>query len=255
MEQSLNQRWRDGDVTLGAWCMMADALTAEILAKCGYDWVLIDMQHGCMDYETAVGMIRAVDIAGITPLVRVTSNDAGSIGRLLDAGAMGVVVPMIDSVEDAKRVVDACLYPPKGRRSLGPIRVGARDGMGYFPTANDRVAVIPMIETADALAAAEDIANVPGVSALFMGPFDLSLAIGLPPGDNDGEKLFDDAVKKINDAAKRAGIATAVLSTAELAPLRAKQGFQMISVITDSAAMTAAGRAALAQAKQTIEQA
>ena len=168
---------------------------------------------------------------------------------------MGVVVPMIDSVEDAKRVVDACLYPPKGRRSLGPIRVGARDGMGYFPTANDRVAVIPMIETADALAAAEDIANVPGVSALFMGPFDLSLAIGLPPGDNDGEKLFDDAVKKINDAAKRAGIATAVLSTAELAPLRAKQGFQMISVITDSAAMTAAGRAALAQAKQTIEQA
>lgn len=254
MEQSLNQRWHNGEVTLGAWCMIPDALTAEILAKCGYDWVLVDMQHGCMDYETAVGMIRAIDLAGITPLVRVTSNDSGMIGRLLDAGAMGVVVPMINTVEDAKRVVDACLYPPKGRRSLGPIRVGVRDGMGYFPTANDRIAVIPMIETADALAAVEEIAHVPGVSALFMGPFDLSLALGLPPGDNDGEKIFDDAVKKINDASKKAGIATAVLSTAELAPLRAKQGFQMISVITDSAAIMASGRAAVAKAKDTIEQ-
>ncbi|HEX5379579.1 MAG TPA: aldolase/citrate lyase family protein [Phenylobacterium sp.] len=249
---TLKTRWASGEVTLGAWCMIPSALTAEALGKAGFDWVLIDMQHGCMDYETALSMIRAVDLSSAVPVVRVPWNDPGIIGRVLDAGALGVVIPMIQSAEDARRAVEACLYPPAGRRSFGPVRVGLRDGPGYFATANDRVAVIPMIETAEALAEVEDIAATPGVDALFVGPFDLSIALGLPPGDNDGKPVFDEALLKVSAAARRAGVATAVLSNAKIAPLRVRQGFQMVSVTTDISTLSAATRADLETVRQAL---
>ena len=248
MLEPLKARWRRDELTLGAWCLLPDALSAEMLARGGFDWVLIDMQHGCMDYDTAVNMIRAIDLAGVTPMVRVPWNEPGIIGRMLDAGAMGVVVPMIQGVDDARRAVEACLYPPAGRRSFGPIRVGVRDGAGYFGGANAGVAVIPMIETAEALASVEAIAAVPGVDALFVGPFDLSIALGLPPADNDGKPAFDAALARVNQAARAAGIATAVLANAELAPLRARQGFRMISVVTDAMTLN---RAAVAELSRT----
>ena len=242
---SLKSRWAAGEATLGAWCMIPSALSAEALSGAGFDWVLVDMQHGCMDYETALAMIRAIDLGGAVPIVRVPWNDPGIIGRVLDAGALGVVIPMIQSAADARRAADACLYPPAGSRSFGPIRVGLRDGQGYFANANARVAVIPMIETAQALAEVEDIAATPGVDALFVGPFDLSIALGLPPGDNDGKPAFDAAIAAVTAAARRAGIAIAVLSNAKVAPLRLKQGFRMISVTTDLATLTGAARADL----------
>jgi len=229
--------------------MIPDPLTAEALGRAGFDWVLIDMQHGCMDYETALAMIRAIDLTPAIPVVRVPWNDPGIIGRMLDAGALGVVVPMIQTREDARRAVEACLYPPAGRRSFGPVRVGMRDGPGYFIEANERVAVIPMIETPEALANVDEIAAVPGVDALFVGPFDLSIALGLPPGDNDGQLAFDDAIRAVSAAARAARIATAVLSNAKVAPLRIEQGFRMISTSTDIATLTAAARGELEAVK------
>ncbi|MFZ3033098.1 MAG: aldolase/citrate lyase family protein [Parvibaculum sp.] len=251
MSNTLKARWGKGEVTLGAWAMMPGALGAEALARGGFDWVLVDMQHGCMDYETALSMIRAIDLTSAVPIVRVPWNEPGIIGRVLDAGAMGVVIPMIQTAEDAKRAVDACLYPPAGRRSFGPVRVGMRDGQGYFMEANARVAVIPMIETPEALACVEEIAAVPGVDALFVGPFDLSIALGLPPGDNDGKPAFDAAIAKVGKSAKAAGIATAVLSNSKVAPLRIKQGFQMVSVTTDISALQTATRADLQTVRAT----
>jgi 4-hydroxy-2-oxoheptanedioate aldolase len=245
MSNSLKARLAAGETLLGAWCMIPEALTAEALSRAGFDWVLIDMQHGCMDYETALSMIRAVDLGGAAPIVRAPWNDPGVIGRLLDAGALGVVIPMIQNAEDARRAVEACLYPPAGRRSFGPIRVGLRDGPGHFADANDRVLVIPMIETAEALADADAIARTPGVDALFVGPFDLSIALGLPPGDNDGKPAFDAAIAKVAKAARDAGVATAVLSNAAVAPLRLSQGFQLVSVVTDLSTLTMAARADL----------
>ena len=242
---SLKSRWAAGETTLGAWCMMPGAMSAEVLGKAGFDWVLIDMQHGCMDYETTLSMIRAIDLGRAAPIVRAPWNDPGIIGRALDAGALGVVIPMIQSAEDARRAVEACLYPPLGSRSFGPVRVGLRDGPGYIASANSKVAVIPMIETAQALAEVDEIAATPGVDALFVGPFDLSIALGLPPGDNDGNPVFDAAIAKICAAAKKAGIATAVLSNARVAPLRLKQGFQMVSVVTDINALSMSCRADL----------
>jgi len=248
---SLKSRWSNGEVTLGAWCMMPGSMGAEVLGRQGFDWVLIDMQHGCMDYTVALDMIRALDQTNAVPIVRVPWNDPGIIGRVLDAGALGILIPMIQTADDARRAVEACLYPPIGRRSFGPVRVGLRDGPGYVATANDKVAVIPMIETAEALACVDEIASIPGVDALFVGPFDLSIALGLPPGDNDGEPAFDAAIKTITTAAKKAGIATAVLSNTEVAPLRISQGFQMVSVTTDIAALSAASAADLKAVQST----
>lgn len=252
MTDSLKDRIRRGETALGAWCMVPSALTAEALGRAGFDWVLIDLQHGGMDYETAVGMIRAVDLGGAAPIVRAPWNDPGIIGRLLDAGALGVIIPMIQTAEDARRAVEACLYPPAGRRSFGPVRVGLRDGPGYFQTANDRVLVIPMIETREALEDVEAIAATPGVDALFVGPFDLSIALGLPPGDNDGKPAFDRALAAVGAAAKRAGVATAVLSNAKLAPRRIAQGFQLVSVVTDLTALQIAARADLEAVRAAI---
>lgn len=250
-DASLKTRWAKGDVTLGAWCMMPGAMGAEVLGRQGFDWVLVDMQHGCMSYETALDMVRALDQTPAVPIVRVPWNDPGIIGRMLDAGALGILIPMIQTVDDAKKAVEACLYPPHGRRSFGPVRVGLRDGPGYVQTANARVAVIPMIETAEALEAVEEIAAVPGVDALFVGPFDLSIALGLPPGDNDGKPAFDAAIQKVATAAKRAGKATAVLSNPRVAPIRISQGFQMISVTTDTVALGTASRADLDAVRNT----
>lgn len=249
---SLKARLAAGEVLLGAWCMIPGALTAEALGRAGFDWVLIDMQHGCMDYETALEMIRAVDLGGATPIVRAPWNDPGIIGRLLDAGALGVVIPMIQTAEDARRAVEACLYPPAGRRSFGPVRVGLRDGPGYFGDANARVLVIPMIETAEALAEVDAIARTPGVDALFVGPFDLSIALGLPPGDNDGKPAFDEALTRVSEAARSAGVATAVLSNASVAPLRLKQGFQLVSVVTDLSTLTMAARTDLQTVRKSL---
>lgn len=245
MAPSLLPRLRAGEAMFGAWCMMPGALGVEAVAPLGFDWVLIDMQHGCIDYNDALAMIRASDAAGMTPVVRVRWNDPGCIGQVLDAGALGILVPMIETPDDARRMAKACLYPPDGSRSFGPIRVGTRDGQGYFPSANDRVAIIPMIETAQALKQVDEIAAVPGVAALFVGPFDLSLALGLRPGDNDGEPKFDDAIASVLGAADKHGKATAVLSNAAVAPLRIEQGFRMVSVTTDIQALASASAANL----------
>lgn len=253
MKSSLKQRWHAGDITLGGWCAIPSSLSAEIMGKAGFDWVLIDMQHGCMGYETAVEMIRAIDLGSSAPVVRVPANDSAKIGRMLDAGAMGIVVPMINSAAEARAVVDACRYPPLGQRSLGPFRVQVRDGGKYVPEANERIAVIPMIETLSALEAVEEIAAVSGVDALFVGPFDLSFALGLRPGDNDGEETFDAAMERINKAARASGIATAVLSNPQLAPVRAEQGFQMISVAMDNVALAMAVGSALKTAQDEIK--
>lgn len=250
---SLIPPWQAGEVTLGAWCMMPGALGVEAVTQFDFDWVLVDMQHGGMGFETAVEMIRAADISGVAPIVRVPWNEPGIIGRVLDAGALGLIVPMIETKEDAQRAVNASLYPPGGQRSFGPIRVGARDGRDYFRRANQRIAVIPMIETKGALAAVEAIVSLPGVVGAFLGPFDLSIALGLPPGDNDGTPLFDEAVKKVTSACKAAGKCAAVLSNENVAPLRAKQGFQMISVTTDMNALAMASAASLRKVRAALK--
>ncbi|HSG89672.1 MAG TPA: aldolase/citrate lyase family protein [Pseudomonadales bacterium] len=248
----LKDRLRDGVVSLGAWCSIPDALAMEAVCGLGFDWVCIDMQHGCMGYESAVQLIRAADLKGVTPVVRVPWNEPGIIGRVLDAGALGLIVPMIEGADDARAVVDAARYPPLGRRSFGPTRVGLRDGRDYFATANDRVAVIPMIETRGALDQIDAIVAVPGVDAVFIGPYDLSVALGLPPGENDGEAAFDDALARVVAACAAAGKGAAILSGGARGARRVEQGFTIVSVTGDIGGLAAGCRAELRAVQKSL---
>ncbi|PZQ60222.1 MAG: aldolase [Phenylobacterium zucineum] len=232
----------DGRPLFGGWCSLPSALSAEALARGGYDWVLIDMQHGVADFATVCEMIRAVDGAGVPPLVRVPWNEPGIIGRVLDAGAMGLIVPMIQTADDARRAVEASLYPPVGRRSFGPVRPVLRDGPGYVAAANEQIAVLPMIETAEALASIDEILAIPGVAGLFVGPMDLSVALGLPPRDNDGAPAFDAALDAVVAGCRRHGKIAAAYSSRDVAPTRAAQGFDLISVTNDAGAVIGSAR-------------
>ena len=251
--KNLRQLWSGGDTTIGAWCFHPDALTAEVTSRVGFDYVCIDMQHGLIDYDTAVNMIRGIDLGTSVPIVRVAWNDPAAIGRVLDAGAMGVIVPMINSADDAAAAVAAARYAPAGERSFGAIRAEIRDGDDYFATANNRISVIPIIETAAALEAIDEILAVDGVDAVYVGIYDLSIALGLAPGNNDGNATFDDALQRVLSACQKAGVVPGCHSNAEAAGLRLQQGFRMVTASSDLVALQGGLRAHLSAAKAEID--
>ena len=164
----------------------ASTITAETAARQGFDYVCVDTQHGAIDYQAAVGMFQAIELGGGTPITRVPWNEQGIIGKMLDAGAQGVIVPMVNTREQAEAVVRSCRYAPEGSRSFGPTVAGMRHA-DYVAWAGTAVAVIPMIETTEALGNLDEIMSVPGVDAIYVGPADLSLSLGLKPRNNDGE--------------------------------------------------------------------
>lgn len=233
---SLPELWREGRTTLGAWLSLRDPYLAEVAATAGYDYVCVDMQHGLADFRDATMLLHAMARTPTVPIVRVPWNEQGIIGRVLDAGALGVIIPMVNSPEEAQRAVAACRYAPDGARSFGPLGAGARHGADYATTANATVACIPMIETRQAVEAIDDILSVPGIDAVYVGPADLSLTYGLPPGvDNPGDP-FDTALATIVDACKRHGVVPGIHANASLATKRQETGFRMVTVANDAAA-------------------
>ncbi len=248
--RTLRDRWRTADVTLGAWLTIPSSATAEATARLGFDYVCIDTQHGGVEYSDAVPMIQAILLGGSSPIVRVPWNEPGVIGKMLDAGAHGVIVPMVNSVDDAEAVVRASRYVPHGgARSWGPGLVSPRVEGHYLEWARDHVAVIPMIETTEALAALDDILGVDGIDAVYVGPADLSLTLGLRPQSNDGEAAFDDALAAIAAACARAGVVAGVHASGALAARRVETGFRMVTVASDLLAMRAGLMAELSSAR------
>jgi 4-hydroxy-2-oxoheptanedioate aldolase len=205
---------------------------AEATARTGFDYVCIDTQHGAIEYSDAVGMIQAVLLGGSVPIVRVPWNETGIIGKVLDAGAHGVIVPMVNTVEEAEAVVRAARYAPRGSRSYGPTVAGMRQP-DYVAWATDNVAVIPMIETREALENLDDILAVEGIDAVYVGPADLSLSLGLAPGNNDGEPVFAEAYTTIVESCERAGVIAGCHATGSLTPVRTAAGFRMVTATTD----------------------
>jgi 4-hydroxy-2-oxoheptanedioate aldolase len=227
---ALKSLWRDGGTALGAWLFLREPLVAEAATKAGYDYVCVDMQHGLQDYADAFAMLQAVAAGPATPMVRVPSNEPGVIGRVLDAGALAVVIPLVNTPEDAAAAVAACRYPPLGTRSMGPVGAGTRHGPDYYGIANEHVACIPMIETRQAVEQADEILAVPGIDAIYVGPADLSISYGLPPrNDNPGDP-FDAALTRVLAACQRAGVIPGIHADPGLAGKRAAAGFRMISV-------------------------
>lgn len=242
------QKWARGETTYGAWLSIPSAYSAEVMAHQGFDWACIDMQHGTIDYQVATTMLLALSTTDTTPFVRVPWNEPGIIGKVLDAGAMGVIIPMTNSVEEARAAIAACLYPPDGSRSYGPGRVIQYAGADYFQHANDEVAVIPMIETKEALNDIDAILSLPGIDAVYFGPSDMAISLGLPPGlDNVG--VWEQARVRIAESCARHKVIAGVHANAALAPKHEAAGYKMIMVASEVGLMASAASAALDQAR------
>ncbi len=233
---TMKEKWARGEVTHGAWLSIASSFSAEVMAHQGFDWICIDMQHGVVDYQVAVTMLQAIGTTDTIPIVRVPWNEFGIIGKVLDAGALGVIIPMVNSVEEAQRAVAACRYFPEGSRSFGPTRAGYYAGANYFGEANRQVACIPMIETKQAVERLDEILAVPGIDAVYVGPADLSITLGLPPRmDNGG--AFEEARLRIADRCAKYGVTPGIHATAALAAKHEAAGYRMITISGDVGAM------------------
>jgi 4-hydroxy-2-oxoheptanedioate aldolase len=225
---------------LGAWLFLREPLAAEVASRAGYDYVCIDLQHGLQSFDTMNAMLAHIAAGPAVPMTRVPALDPAVIGRVIDAGSLGVIVPMVNTPEQARLAVRACRYAPVGDRSVGPMGAGVRFGSRYVANANDVVQVFPMIETPDAIAAVDDIAAVPGVGGLYVGPADLSLGMGFRVGMDQDSADFDAALGRVVAACQRNGIIAGVQASPALVPKRLNQGFTMITVGYDYQPMVAA---------------
>jgi 4-hydroxy-2-oxoheptanedioate aldolase len=245
---TLRTQWSEGRDTLGVWLTIQSVISAEAVARVGYDYVCIDNQHGVNDYQQTVAMAQAILLGGGTPIARVPWNEPGIIGKMLDAGIEGIIVPMVNSAAEAQAVVRAGRYSPVGARSFGPVVAGMRRA-NHFDWAGDGIALIPMIETVEAIANLDEILSVPGIDAIYVGPADLSITLGLPPGNNDGNSKFDDALATIVAGCRKAGVVPGIHATAALVERRLEQGFRMITVTSDMLALKGSLVADLATAR------
>ena len=247
-ENTVKARWRAGEVAYGGWLSLPSSLSAEIMATEDFDYVCIDMQHGGIDYQTAMTMLQAISTTETMPFARVPWNEPGIIMKMLDAGAMGVIIPMVNSVEEAQAAVAACRYHPDGHRSFGPLRATMYAGADYFAHANTEVACIPMIETEQALDNLDDILSVPGIDAVYVGPADLSITLGQQPAmANEGR--FEEARQRIAAACKEHGVVAGIHANAQLAAKHAATGFQLVTISSDQGGMRVAARADLKVAR------
>jgi 4-hydroxy-2-oxoheptanedioate aldolase len=243
----VKQLWREGKDVRAAWTLTGDPLTAEILAHSGFDAILIDMQHGFTIGPERVGtLLHAISTTAAVPLVRVPWNDPVHIQYVLDAGGYGVIVPLVNTVEEAKRAAGACRYPPLGFRSIGPNRVEYYAGADYVQHANEEIVCLVMIEHIDAVGRIEEIAPVPGIDGFFIGPGDLAISLGLPPSGGAADQRFQDACRRVLEAARANGLVAGIapLSAAD-ARRRVDEGFAFCPFANDWSLLVEGAEAAL----------
>jgi len=243
---TLLERLRRGDLRHAAWLTLRDPLAAEAIARSGVDLVVFDQQHGAVEAGDLMGLLQAAQ-PFVPALVRLASVEPAAVTRALDLGADGVVVPLVDSVDDARRAVAAALYPPAGSRSYGPLRAAVRHGPGYREGVAEHALVIAMIETANALASVEAIAAVPGLGGLFVGPADLGLALGLGPQTDGDDPTYLAARRRIVAAAHAHGLSVGLHGVEARAQRGAlADGIDWVVVASDLTLLTAGTRARLA---------
>lgn len=240
-------RLRSGRPAVGSWLSLCSPAAAESMAQVGWDWLVVDVEHSPVGFETMVHCFRAAQLGGAVPLARVPWSDTIWIQRTLDAGALGLVVPMVNSAEEARAVVANMRFATRGQRSFGGSRVAAYVEGDYRAWADDNLAVIVMIETLQAVENAEAILAVDGVSGCFIGPNDLALSMGLGLEDTGPGTRHEAAMLEVLAAARRAGKAAGkhCFSAAEVS-MRIGQGFQFLALSSDAALMIKAARAEFA---------
>ena len=243
-----------GAPVTNAWQHLPGTYLSELLASSGADVVTLDMQHGMIGINAAKDSILAIEARGAVPFVRLPREDPALIGQLLDAGAVGLICPTIESAQQARAFVAACYYPPVGRRSYGPNRAVLSMGSDYFSSAKDRVFTFAMVETVAGLECVEEIAAIPALTGLFIGPGDLGISMGLPPIQDRTEPEIVAAINRVATAADSAGKRTGIhAATPQYAADRAKQGFDLVTIMSDAPAVSAAARSAVAAFHQQYE--
>lgn len=247
----LHNVWAEGRVALNGWIASPSIITAEAMAAAKWDSLTVDLQHGTADYAALLTLLPVIQHAGIVPLVRVPWMDEGIVMRVLDAGALGVIAPMIESPEDAARLVSACRYPPEGGRSFGPIRARLAWGNDYPQRANSEVLSLAMVETQRGVEALDEILAVPGLGGIYIGPADLSLSHGFPPGFDRREPEMLDVILGILEKC-RAGDVPCCLhcGTPEYAAEMAAKGFALVTVSSDARFVELGAAAAVAKFRQ-----
>ncbi|MCG2628263.1 MULTISPECIES: HpcH/HpaI aldolase family protein [Bradyrhizobium] len=232
---------------LNGYCAIPDAFSAELYARQGFDVITLDLQHGLIGYDAAVAMLQAITAVDVLPLVRIPWLDPAIIMKALDAGALGVTCPMVNTAADAERLVQYCKYPPMGQRSLGPVRAATAYGEDYAAHANRELSVIAMIETAEAVANIESILDVPGLDGVYIGPGDLSLSLNRKPQLEEFDTEVDAAIDRVLKGCIKKGLIAGIFAPGpEQAWRMVTRGFRFVTLSTDA-------RALAFQAKSWVE--
>ena len=231
----LRKRALSGELLAGTWLSLGSSLTAEMVGKAGFDWALIDLEHGAGDQESLLLQLQALEAAPTAGIVRIAWNEAPRFKRALDLGASGIMVPYVNTADEARQAAQSMRYPPQGVRGVARSNRAAAFGQefdAYFAEANDNLLTIVQIETAEAVDNADRIAAVEGVDVLFIGPLDLSVSLGIP--QQTAHPHFRAAVKRVIDACRQAGKAAGILlpSADQIAPTIA-DGFTFIACGSD----------------------
>jgi 4-hydroxy-2-oxoheptanedioate aldolase len=237
------RKLRAGEPSVGTWLSCGDSLTAELMAHVGFDWLVINTEHEAIDVKTMQTMLQAISTTDTIPMVRVVWNDILSIKQPLDCGAYGVVIPMINTREEAIQAVQCCKYPPQGIRGFGGTRRTLYGGRDYTAHANEEIAVIIQLETATALANADDILLVEGIDAFFIGPNDLATSMGLPTGLDNRHPEFVKAIKYLLALGKTHGVPGGIhAGSPEAVNEMLDWGFKFIALNGDTGFMMQAAR-------------
>ncbi len=251
----LKEHWAAGRGALNGWCMIGDPFVAEIMAGQGFDSLTVDMQHGALDYAALLPMLQAVRASGVTPIVRVPWRDPAAVMKALDAGAMGIICPMVNSAAEAAEFVSYMRYPPDGQRSWGPARASVAMG-GYSTQANGEVLAIAMIETARGVENLDAIAATPGLDGIYIGPADLTLGSQggrLPPGFDRQEPEMVALIDRILAACKANGLRACIhCGTPDYAAAAIGRGFDLTTVGDDMTYLAAGAQAVIARWREMV---
>lgn len=242
--------WSEGGFVVNGWLGIPSSVSAEVMAHAPFDSVTVDMQHGMVELQAAVSMLQAISTTDKTPLARVNWNDPMPIMKVLDAGAYGVICPMINTREEAEKFVGACRYAPEGYRSFGPPRGLLYGGPDYADKANETILTFAMIETQQAIDNLDEILSVPGLDAIYVGPSDLAISLGYKPAGDPTEPAVLDAIASIQAAASKHGVISGIhCADGAMVARMVTQGYQFCTISNDVRLMSAAAAAEVAAAR------
>ena len=252
-ENRLRSQWAAGQAVVNGWLAIGNSFSAETMAHQGWDALTIDLQHGVVAYAAMVTILQAISTTATVPVVRVPWLEPGILMKTLDAGAYGVICPMVNTREDAQKLVAYTHYAPRGTRSFGPVRALLYGGADYPKAANDTIVTFAMIETAAALDNLDDILSVEGLDAIYIGPSDLSLALGCTPTFDDLDPKAAQAVDHILERANAHGVVAGIHNgTPEAALRRIAKGFRFVTISSDARLMAAGSQQVLAAMRKGL---